>query len=577
MKRKIFSKMVLLSKAIALAGLATTASAVQLDSEVAQAKALAAGAPVTDRIIVKYKDSASASLATASMNRASSTVGIEMQAVRQLATGAQLVHLSQSRSTSDINDVIKALLADPNVEYAEPDLLLQPMATPNDSRYSEQWHYFESTGGLNLPSAWDITQGDGVVVAVIDTGILPHSDLNANLLPGYDMISNTTVSRDGDGRDSDPKDEGDWVSAGECGGGYPPRDQNSSWHGSHVAGTVAAVSNNGKGIAGVAYKSKVVPIRVLGRCGGYTSDIADAIIWGAGGSVSGVPANQNPAQVLNLSLGGTGACSSTQQAAINTARGLGATVVVAAGNSNANASNHNPANCAGVVTVASTNRAGSRSWYSNYGSVVDIAAPGGETSVSANGVLSTLNTGTSTPGSESYAFYQGTSMAAPHVAGAAALMYAVKPSITPDEVETILKNTSRSFPGSCSQCGSGIVDATAAVNEAKDGGGSTGGNELQNNVAVTGLSGSTGSEVAYTMEVPAGASSLTFTMSSGSGDADLYVKYGSAPTTGSYDCRPYRWGNNETCNMSNVRAGTYHVMIRGYNSYSGVSLTGSHN
>jgi subtilisin family serine protease len=300
-----------------------------------------------------------------------------------------------------------------------------------------------------------------VVVGVIDTGYRPHKDLVGNILPGYDMISDTGVSQDGDGRDSDASDPGDWAPAGVCYSSHPG--SNSSWHGTHVAGTIAAVTNNGIGVTGVAYKAKVVPIRVLGRCGGYTSDIADAIIWGAGGSVSGVPDNENPAKVLNLSLGGSGRCGYTQQNAIDTARTLGATVVVAAGNSNTNASNTTPANCSGVVTVAAVDRSGGKAWYSNYGSVVDVASPGGDTRVTANGILSTLNSGSTSPGSDSYAFYQGTSMATPHVAGAAALLYSVDPSITPNEVEATLKNTSRSFPRSCSQCGSGIVDAGAAV------------------------------------------------------------------------------------------------------------------
>lgn len=534
---------------------------------------------VTDRIIVKYKTGSAASnlavMSQAMVRTASDNAGANLRHLRRLSTGAQLMKFDRLQTRAELNAVLSRLQADPEVEYAEADLMMYPMATPSDPRYSEQWHYFESTGGLNLPSAWDVTQGQGVVVAVIDTGYRPHADLSANLLPGYDMISDTTVAQDGNGRDSDASDPGDYAPAGACGTGSPA--QNSSWHGTHVAGTIAAATNNGIGIAGVAYKAKIVPVRVLGRCGGYTSDIADGMIWAAGGSVSGVPANANPAKVLNLSLGGSGSCSTTQQNAINTARSLGATVVVAAGNSNTNASNASPANCAGVVTVAATNRSGSRSYYSNYGAVVDVAAPGGETQTTANGILSTLNSGTSTPGSDNYAFYQGTSMATPHVAGVAALLYAVKPGITPDEVESTLKSTARSFPGTCSQCGAGIVDATAAVAAANGGGGGTpGGNVLTNGVPATGLSGSTGTEVVYTLQVPAGATNLSFAMSGGSGDADLYVKFGSAPTTSSYDCRPYLNGNNETCNISTAQAGTYYVMVRAYSSYSGLSLTGSY-
>ena len=566
----------LLGAAALLLSASFSAQAIEPDLS---AMAVAPAEVVTDRIIIKYKNEVAGAnamtMSQGALQRAAHSAGHGFKHMRRLATGAQLLRLEKRASKAELDAIISRLQQDPEVEYVEPDRLMQPMATPNDTNYSQQWHYFEATGGLNLPAAWDVTQGQGVVVGVIDTGYRPHADLNANILPGYDMISDTDVAQDGNGRDSDASDPGDWSPAGACGSGQPAR--NSSWHGTHVAGTIAAVTNNGSGVAGVAYKAKVVPIRVLGRCGGYTSDIADGIIWGAGGNVSGVPANANPAQVLNLSLGGSGSCDTTTQNAINTARSLGTTVVVAAGNSNANAANYSPASCNGVISVASTNRAGSRAYYSNYGSVVDVAAPGGETTTNSNGVLSTLNSGTQGPGSDNYVFYQGTSMAAPHVAGAAALLYAVDGTITPDEVESTLKTTARSFPGSCSQCGSGIVDASAAVNAVNGGGPDPepGNGELTNGVAQTNLSASTGGELQYTLDVPAGASNLSFQIAGGSGDADLYVRYGSAPTTSSYDCRPYLNGNNETCNISNVQAGTYYVMVRAYSSFSGLSLTGS--
>ena len=534
----------------------------------------------TDRVIIKFKNSSSSGnssiMSNSQINLLTQQTGVSLRHIRQLANGAQLMKVENRAAGRRMVDIISGLMNDPNVEYAEADKKMYPLAVPDDSRYNEQWHYYEATGGLNLPTAWDTAQGTGVVVAVIDTGYLSHADLVANILPGYDMISDLDVAQDGDARDSDASDNGDWAPAGVCYNGSPA--SNSSWHGTHVSGTIAAVTNNNSGVAGVAYNSKVLPVRVLGRCGGYTSDIADGMIWAAGGSVSGVPANLNPAQVLNLSLGGSGSCSITTQNAIDTARSLGATVVVAAGNSNTDASNSNPANCNGVVTVAATDRNGGRAYYSNYGSVVDVAAPGGDvTTGSANGILSTLNSGQTTPGSDSYAFYQGTSMATPHVAGAAALLYEVDPAITPDEVETILKTSARSFPATCSQCGSGIVDASAAVDAA-------GGvippppadNVLENGVAVNNLSAGSGQSISFTMDVPAGMTSLSFAISGGTGDADLYVKYGSAPTTSAYDCRPYLNGNNETCNISPVQAGTYYVMIQAYTAFSGVSLVGKY-
>lgn len=526
------------------------------------------------RIIVKYKinsaESQMSTLNTNSIQKISSISGRQVKYLHKLATGAHLIKTDSDITQLEYQKLLTELNADPNVEYAEPDLLLKPMATPNDAYYSQQWDFFETVGGLNVPTAWDITTGTGVVVAVIDTGYRPHTDLVANILPGYDMISDVDTAQDGNGRDSDAKDPGDYAPAGVC----DPNAYDSSWHGTHVAGTIAAVTNNGVGVAGIAYGAKILPLRVLGRCGGYTSDIADAMIWAAGGSVSGVPANPTPAKVLNLSLGGGGSCGTTQQNAINTARSFGATVVVAAGNENQNASNSNPANCAGVVVVAATGRTGARASYSNYGSIVDVAAPGGDGS---SGILSTLNSGATTPGSDNYASYQGTSMATPHVAGVVALMYSVKPSITPDEVESILKSTARSFPGTCNQCGSGIVDATAAVKAAAGVIVNPPGNTtLENGVAKTGLSGSTNNEQLFTLQVPAGATGLTFSISGGSGDADLYVKFGSAPTTSSYECRPYLNGNNETCTISNAQAGTYYVMIKAYSAYSGLSLVANY-
>ncbi|HCT76836.1 MAG TPA: hypothetical protein DGT23_09660 [Micromonosporaceae bacterium] len=363
-------------------------------------------------------------------------------------------------------------MAHGDVEYAEPDARMYVTASPNDTRYGEQWHYFEAKAGLNLPTAWNTADGSGVTVAVIDTGRTAHSDLDANTVAGYDFISDSGYARDGNGRDSNPQDQGDWNSyPAEC--NLSSKAHNSSWHGTHVAGTIAAVSNNSSGVAGVAPKAKLQHVRVLGKCGGTLSDIADAIVWASGGSVSGIPANSTPAKVINMSLGGSGSCGSTYQNAINGAVGRGTVVVVSAGNSNQDASNARPANCNNVVTVAALDRDGNRAQFnsgntagSNYGSTVDVAAPGGETwtgTGGANGILSTLNSGTTTPGNQSYAFYQGTSMAAPHVAGLAALMLGEK-SLTPAEVESILKANVRAIPGSCSQgCGAGLVDAAKTI------------------------------------------------------------------------------------------------------------------
>ncbi|MGO2127207.1 MAG: S8 family peptidase [Pseudoalteromonas prydzensis] len=549
--------------------------------------------PLGTRFIIKYKNNAdemstlsAAETSPLMMNKkaqgfiknfTSKKGNVKAQYVRAMAlSNHHVMRANKKLSADEAQQYMQEVIASGNVEYIEIDQMLKPFATPNDPRYDDQWHYYEQAGGLNLPTAWDTATGSGVTVAVLDTGYRPHIDLNANLLPGYDMISDTFVANDGNGRDSDARDPGDAISANEC--GYQHSAQGSSWHGTHVAGTVAAVTNNGEGVAGVAYDAKVVPVRVLGKCGGLTSDIADGIIWASGGSVSGVPANANPADVINMSLGGSGSCSSTTQNAINQARNNGTVIVIAAGNDNDNANNYNPGNCNGVVNVASVGRNGGRAYYSNYGTSIDVAAPGGAQSFAndSEGVLSTHNSGSSSPSSDSYHYSQGTSMAAPHVAGVAALIKQAKPNATPDEIESILKSTTRSFPASCNNCGTGIVDAAAAVAAA---GGTTPppptGNELLDGQALTGLSGGASSTTFYTMTVPSGASNVTFTMSGGSGDADMYVRAGSAPTTSTYDCRPYKNGNNEECSIDNPTAGTYHVMLSGYSAYANVSLVGN--
>jgi len=430
------------------------------------------------RFIVNYNPSLSPAdrktIALQAIANAANSGGVQLKTVRTTALNADVVAIDQRLSQAGLQKLMNTMAAQPGVQSVEEDVVLKAVLTPNDSYYNQQWHYFEKTAGINAPTAWDASTGAGVTVAVIDTGYRPHADLVANIVGGYDFIGDTFVSNDGDGRDSDAKDPGDWSEANQCAQGEPA--YNSSWHGTHVSGTIAAVTNNSTGVAGVAFGAKILPVRVLGRCGGYTSDIADGIIWASGGTVSGVPANANPAKVLSLSLGGTGPCGSTMQNAINSARSRNATIVIAAGNSNQNAANFTPANCQGVVTVAAVNRDGGRTFYSNFGANVDIAAPGGDTRVSpSNGILSTLNAGATTPGADSYDFYQGTSMATPHVSGVVALMLSANPALTPDQVESLLKSTARAFPATCTQCGAGIVDATSAVAAAKAAAGGGGG------------------------------------------------------------------------------------------------------
>jgi len=354
-----------------------------------------------------------------------------------------------------------------NVKSVDEDIFLTVDSTANDSRYDEQWALGLAQGAIEIEEAWDMTKGDAsVVVAVIDTGILAHEDLSSKVLPGYDFISDSNISRDGNGRDSDPTDEGDYLNPSDsCSNGSF---KSSSWHGTHVSGIIAAKSNNGIGVAGVNWNSKILPVRALGKCGGLTSDIADAVKWAAGVSVSGVPANANPANVINLSLGGSGPCTSVMQDAINSARAKGAVVVVAAGNNsdNLDVNPYTPANCQGVIVVGSNNQLGQKSYFSNYGSSVDLLAPGGGTGGS---ILSLGNQGSTTATFDTYSYQSGTSMAAPFVSGVASLILSVNKGLFPDQVEKILQDTTSSFAtgSNCTDgCGSGILNARLAIIEA---------------------------------------------------------------------------------------------------------------
>lgn len=511
----------------------------------------------TNRLIIKYRQSSETNRLPEGMANLLDTLsGASSSHVRETFSGAQVVQLDQEISVEDMQAITDQMEQQESIEYAEPDLMMYPLLTPNDPRYSEQWHYYQETSGIKLPTAWDIAQGANTVIAVVDSGYQPHSDLNPNLLPGYDMISDEFVANDGDGRDNDPTDTGDYEPS--C------NDYISTWHGTHVAGTVAALTNNAEGVAGIAYQAKVVPVRVIGRCGGYLSDIMDGLAWAAGSEVPSLPINANPAQVINMSLGGPSTdCPQTALTAIETARQLGATVIVAAGNSSEDSSGISPANCPGVVSVAATDINGERASFSNFGDLVDLAAPGVD-------ILSTYNDGVVVPGNESYRVMSGTSMATPHVSGVAALLYSLKPDITPDEVESILIESTQPFPSDCAGCGSGILDAQAAVEMLQPT--DPGVTLLSDGVAISDLEGAVGDELMFAIDVPVGASSLTVRIYDGSGDADLYLQYDNQPTLDIFDCRPYRYGNEERCITRPVAPGRHYIMLHAYSAFSGASL-----
>ncbi|MBT5094906.1 MAG: S8 family peptidase [Halobacteriovoraceae bacterium] len=407
------------------------------------------------RIIIKYKDAGSAATKSASPLKTGFGPNTEIVTVHPT-------------SVLNAEQIITKLKDDPTVEYAEIDRVFTANfepgdgATTEDPQYSNQWHY----GAINMPDAWDESLGStNTVVAVIDTGYTDHSEFSGKILPGFDFVSDPVMGNDGNGYDNDAHDAGDFISFGDpCFNGST---HNSSWHGTHVAGTILANTGNGVGVAGINWNAKLLPVRVLGKCGGYLSDIANGIRWAAGGGVSGVPSNPNPANVINLSLGGSGACGSTLQSAIDFANSQGTVVVVAAGNSNQNIDIFatSPANCNGVITVGASNSSSNKASYSNYGQWIDVSAPGGEQST---GVLSTHNNGAQALGSESYTSMAGTSMAAPHVAGVASLMLGLNPGLFPAQVRLILRDTAQSFGfgSTCAvfgTCGSGIIDAAQAV------------------------------------------------------------------------------------------------------------------
>ncbi|MFY2765003.1 S8 family serine peptidase [Arenimonas sp. MALMAid1274] len=399
--------------------------------------------------IVKFSGKVAPAMAAGDRSsRVKREIGSQATWVRSGALGTEIVRMPAVEGFVGRHQ-LSALMAQGRIEYIVEDKRMQPLATPNDPRFVNQYALANSPSGISAPAAWDLGTGTGAVIAILDTGITPHPDLNANLVAGYDFVSDPMAARDGNARDANPTDEGTWVRRPGC-TPYP-----SSWHGTHVAGIAGAVWNNGIGIAGTAPGARIMPVRVLGAGGGVLSDIAAGITWAAGGSVPGVPNNPNPVEVINLSLGVGGACGPVEQAAIDFARSQGVVVVAAAGNSALNGS-FSPASCNGVISVAATHYSGGRATFSNYGADVDIAAPGVE-------ILSTINMGETRPTTgTAYVPYSGTSMSAPHVAGVVALMQSLSPR-TPVEVEQILAATAKPFPMACEGCGAGIVNAFGAL------------------------------------------------------------------------------------------------------------------
>ncbi|QDE40058.1 protease [Luteibacter pinisoli] len=581
-----------------------------------------------DRFIVTYRDGTAAqgsaqsaaqvaavalgkmSFTTASGARAAAPVATHM---RKLGIGASLIKLSRKLDATQTASFLARMAADPSVKsivpdrmrHAVKDLRADDAFVPDDTYYlKDQWHLrapdgtadtddaVPNFGGSNVAGAWSLADGSGITVAVVDTGITAHPDLDTSLADaGYDFITDPFVSgRADEGRVPGGWDTGDWTTE-------EPWSDNclmepSSWHGTHVAGTVAELTNNALGMAGVAYHAKVLPVRVLGHCGGYDSDIADGILWAAGGHVDGVPDNTHPAQVINMSLGGQGQCSADDPMgqAIAGANALGAVVVVAAGNSGDDATYYSPASCPGAITVASVGISSRLAFYSNFGKPVAVAAPGGGVYVndassglraSSGFVYQALNAGETVVGDPTYGGYAGTSQATPHVSGTVALMQSARlassqPLLSPAQVLAVLKQTAHkpkiAVPAA-TPAGAGIVDAGAAVQMAVLGDSYT--PQLSNGALLTGVSSFAGVSTYYKIDVPAGARSLVIRTFGGSGDVTLQVKVGDRPADASYDYVSAHAGNAESVVLARPAAGTYFLRVLGVKDAQNLSVQAS--
>lgn len=463
----------------------------------------------TDQIIVRWRSSAKTTLAAPGAQRASklsSSAGTAIRHKRRSTPGTDVVQLDRYMSGAELQAVLDRLNADPEVEFAVADQRRQIQQLPTDQLILDQWYLLSvEPAATRTDQAWDLTTGSAsTVVAVLDTGVLfNHPDLDGKLLPGYDFVSNPVMANDGDGADSDASDPGDWVEAadrvnpgfGNC------SNRSSSWHGTRVSGLIGASTNNDVGVAGVGWDTQILPVRVLGKCGGPDSDIIDGMRWAAGLPVDGVPLNPNPAQIINMSLGGDASCNAAYQSAVDEIVAQGTLIVASVGNEGIPVGT--PANCDGVLGVSGIRQAGTKVGYSNLGTGADIAAPAGNcvnqppytaAAPCVYSILVAINSGATAPAVDIYSDKVtlpifGTSFSSPLVAGAAALMHSVNPQLTPAQFTTLLQESSMPFPTSSSTtnricrvpttfvqgeecicttvtCGSGMLNTFAAVSAA---------------------------------------------------------------------------------------------------------------
>lgn len=405
---------------------------------------------------------------------------------RPVGHGHHLMRLRQGLQGEALAQALRRLRQHPEVASVEPDVRVKRLATtPNDPDFLTQQFHLQTPGpgqlgAINMPAAWDITTGSPVTVAVLDTGVrYSHPELKGRLLPGYDFVAEVEMANDGNGRDADASDPGDWLTGAEA---QLPLfrgcvAENSSWHGTFIAGQLAALTNNNAGVAGLNWNGRVLPVRISGKCGAMLSDILDGIRWAAGLAVDGVPTNPTPARIINLSFGGDQPCSASYQDVIDEITAAGALLVVAAGNESGPA--RRPADCAGVLAVGAVNAAGTKTSYSNVGSTLGLSAPGG---TSLQPLFSLVNDGLTSPVNDSVGLRLGTSFSTPLAAGVASLMLTAHPALSPAEllariragtrpfpVNATLPNCGASFAGACNcttaTCGSGLLDGLLALQQ----------------------------------------------------------------------------------------------------------------
>ena len=433
--------------------------------------ALLFAAPVTaeeTRLIIKLQpDGAKSALTRKARIEKAAGSGSGVRHLRTMAMEADVVAVAGDASAAE--RAVANLAGNPDVAFVQVDRRRRPAI--NDQYAGAEQYLSNAPGGIAATSAWNVTHGSSsIVVAVLDTGVRPHAGMAGRLLPGYDMIGDPMTANDGGGRDGDASDPGDFVLASEATTDCP--ESFSSWHGTSVAGIIGANTDDAIWTAGIDWAARILPVRVLGKCGGYDSDIVDGIAWAAGLDVPGTPVNPTPAHVINMSLGGAHGCPPIYPLVFDAAfaRGVTRAIVVAAGNASTDVANDSPASCRGAIAVAASTLAGNLAAYSNFGAGITLSAPGGSFAFQFGSIIALSNTGRTTPQDDAIAHIGGTSLAAPMVSATVSLMLAVAPALTAAQVRSILTSTAKPFPAgsdcSTTRCGAGVVNTDGAVRAA---------------------------------------------------------------------------------------------------------------